>query len=240
MIKKIIHYCWFGGNKKPKIIKNCIASWKKYCPDYQIKEWNETNFDIDFCRYSREAYDNKKWAFVSDVARFYILNEYGGIYLDTDVELLKTLDGFLESNFVAFENAKSINTGLIMACEKDDDLCKYMLSGYTMDRFIQTDGSFNLKNVCERVTEYFVAKGLIQEDRTQRIADYVIYDTSYFNPMNMDTGRVQLKENTVSVHRYTATWVSRSDRFRGKVYNIICRTCGKKFAENLRKIIGRK
>ena len=126
MIPKIIHYCWFGGKPLPKLAKKCIASWKKFCPDYEIKEWNESNFDLNSCTYVKEAYDSKKYAFVSDYARFWILHRYGGVYFDTDVELLKSIDDILADgafmgveNFVAEQNkAKiSINPGLGIAAE---------------------------------------------------------------------------------------------------------------------------
>ena len=237
---KTINYCWFGGNKKPAIIEKCIKSWEKYCSDYKIVEWNESNFDITCCKYVKEAYDNKKYAFVSDYARFYVLNKYGGVYLDTDVELLKPLDIFLTNNFVGFENANSVATGLIMACEKDNELCKYMIEQYNKDRFILEDGTLNLKTVCVRVTDYFVKKGLVLEDRTQNINGYIIYNSSYFNPKNNDASVVELKENTVSIHHYAATWTTKNERFRGKVYNVLCRLFGKNFAEKIRKILGRK
>ena len=108
MIPKIIHYCWFGGNKKPKLIKKCIRSWKRLCPDYDIIEWNECNFDVNMCTYTKEAYESKKWAFVSDYCRFYVLNKMGGIYVDTDVELLKNIDELLSENFMGFENKNSV------------------------------------------------------------------------------------------------------------------------------------
>ena len=111
-MSKTIHYCWFGKNPKSKLILKCIDSWRKCCPDYEIKEWNEENFDINCCDYVREAYEAKKWAFVSDYCRFYVLYNYGGIYLDTDVELLKSLD-VLSKNFVGFENQNRVNSGLI-------------------------------------------------------------------------------------------------------------------------------
>lgn len=238
MIQRIIHYCWFGRAEKSKLIQKCIASWREKCPDFEIIEWNEDNFDINICDYVREAYDNKKWAFVSDYARFYVLNKYGGIYLDTDVELLKPLDSFLVQNFLAFENSKSVNTGLIMGCKPNDYLSKKMIEQYGNDKFV-INGELNLKTVCVRVTDILVDNGLDLIDKTQEVIGYKVYDTSYFNPYDMDTGKIMLSNNTISIHHYAATWVSKKNKFRGKVYRMICRLFGKNFAEKVKKVVGK-
>lgn len=143
MIPKKIHYIWLGGNKKSKLIEKCIASWKKYCPDYEIIEWNENNFDIGSNKYLKEAYEAKKWAFASDYIRLYVLYTEGGIYMDTDVEVLKPLDRFLECKaFSGFERKDAIPTG-IMACEKGNEIFKELLSYYTDKSFYNEDGSMN-------------------------------------------------------------------------------------------------
>ena len=126
-MQKTIHYCWFGRGDKPEKIKKCMASWSRICPDYKIVEWNEDNFDINICPYVKQAYEAKKYAFVSDYARFYALNKFGGVYLDTDVELLKDITPLLNSNFLGFESDTSVNSGLIMCAEADNELCKAML-----------------------------------------------------------------------------------------------------------------
>lgn len=239
MIPKKIHYCWFGKNKKSKLIKKCIKSWHKICPDFEIIEWNEDNFDVNVCEYTKQAYENKKWAFVSDYCRFYVLEKFGGIYLDTDVELLKPLDGFLSSPFAGFEKGDSVNTGLIMGCEACDSLCRAMLQEYNSDKFV-IDGSLNLKTVCERVTAYLCNYGLELNNTTQKVENYVIYDSTYFNPFDMDTGKINLTENSVSIHHYAASWCSRRSRARGRIYRILCRLFGKKFADRVRGKFGRK
>ena len=132
-IPRIIHYCWFGQNPKSEIIEKCIASWRKYCPDWEIKEWNEDNFDIAAVPYMEEAYEAKKWAFVSDVARLMVINQFGGIYLDTDVELLykEPFDNYLSyDNILVFENARGINTGMIFGGVKKSKLSKELLNPY--------------------------------------------------------------------------------------------------------------
>ncbi|MDE5562399.1 MAG: glycosyl transferase [Clostridiales bacterium] len=239
MIPKIIHYCWFGGNKKPKLIKKCIKTWHKFCPDYEIIEWNENNFDVNICEYTRQAYEARKWAFVSDYCRFYALEKMGGIYVDTDVELLKNLDMLLNENFMGFENAHSVATGLIMGCDAGNRMCKTLLDDYNNDRFI-IDDKMNLRTVCTRVTDLLVENGLQLEDRTQCVLGYTVYDSSYFNPFDMDTGVIRIKDNTVSIHHYAASWCGKKEKFRGKVYRVLRRIFGKKAAEKLRKIFGRK
>ena len=136
-IPKIIHYCWFGGNKKPALIKRCIRSWKKYCPDYKIVEWNENNFDIHCIPFCEQAYEAKKWAFVSDYARLKVLLDHGGIYMDTDVQIFKNLDCFLNNEaFSCFENATHIPTAL-MASAKGNRWMKMLLDDYDNRKFIR-------------------------------------------------------------------------------------------------------
>lgn len=239
-MEKVIHYCWFGKGKKPTIIEKCMESWTKICPDFKIIEWNENNFDVNICPYVKQAYEAKKYAFVSDYARFYVLNKFGGVYLDTDVELVKSIEPLLENNFTGFENECSVATGLIMACEKENALCKAMIEEYDKDKFINDDGSFNLRTVCHRVTDWFVANGLKLDGTTQNVAGYVVYQKEYFNPIDMKTGKLEVTDKTYSIHRYAASWVKKSDRARGKIYNLIVRLFGENFAEKVRKIVGRK
>ena len=140
MIPKIIHYCWFGGNEKPEIIKNCIKSWKEYCPDWEIKEWNEDNFDVTSIPYMKEAYDQKKWAFVSDVARLIVLQRYGGVYLDTDVEIqrMNPFEKYLVyQNVLAFETERAIQTGLVYMSSPDSELTKKLLEPYNSMHYMR-------------------------------------------------------------------------------------------------------
>ena len=134
MIPKIIHYCWFGGNPKSEIIEKCIASWKKYCPDWEIIEWNEGNFDVNLCKYTRNAFENKRWAFLSDVARLYVVNKAGGVYLDTDVELNAPIENWLNYNsFFVFDNRRYIGTGYGFGAEANNKIVESMLNDYFDD-----------------------------------------------------------------------------------------------------------
>ena len=112
MIPKKIHYCWFGRGEKPKLARRCIASWKKFCPDYEIIEWNEDNFDINTNAYMQMCYEQKRYAFLTDYLRLLIIQEHGGVYFDTDVEVVKPLDDLLDSGaFFGFETDQYVNTG---------------------------------------------------------------------------------------------------------------------------------
>lgn len=212
-MEKTIHYCWFGKNEKSDKIKYCIQSWSKFCPDFKIIEWNEDNFDINVCKYVKQAYDAKKYAFVSDYARFYVLYKYGGVYLDTDVELIKDIKPLLSENFTGFERNDAVATGLMMACEKGTELCKAMLDSYEADSFLNEDGSFNCDyTVCNRVTDWLEKRGLRLDGSKQKVADFVIYPTEYFNPKGGDYGKDKITENTYSIHHYLATWKTSLDR----------------------------
>lgn len=238
MIPKIIHYCWFGNNPKPKIIKKCMASWKKFCPDYKIIEWNENNFNINQCAFAKQAYEQKKWAFVSDYARFKVLSEYGGIYLDTDVKLIKSIDDLLDKPFTGFESAIA-NPGLIMGVEKDNFFCNAMIEQYENNTFI-VDGKPDLTTVCIRATDYLATLGLERKNETQEVNGFTVYNSNYFNPMNMETGVISIQPETYSVHMYAASWEKPSARLRGKVVKLITRIFGENFANKLRKTIRRK
>lgn len=236
---KCIHYCWFGKNPKPSLIKKCIESWRRMCPDYEIKEWNEDNFDVNCCEYVQEAYREKKWAFVSDYCRFFVLYQYGGVYLDTDVELLKSLDG-LGDAFVGFENADHCNSGLVRAAKPGDQICKAMLESYHGEHFRRKDGTLNLKTVCTRETDILCQYGLVRNNTLQNICDTIVYPTEYFNPIDFETGKIYPTKNTISVHHYAASWVSKNERMRGKMAKWLYRVFGKDTADKIRKLLGRK
>ncbi len=208
MIKKI-HYCWFGGNPLPPLAEKCIASWRKFCPDYEIIEWNETNFDINCCAYVKEAYEAKKWAFVSDYARFKILYEHGGLYFDTDVEVIKPLDEIVaKGNFMGreIEGKASVAPGLGFGVNPGLGLIKELLDSYNDRHFINSDGSYNQKTIVEYTSEILCKHGLQNTNDIQFIADVYIYPKEYFCPMDYYTGKLSITKNTYSIHHYTASW----------------------------------
>lgn len=211
-MEKIIHYCWFGKNEKTDLIIKCIDSWKKYCPDYEIKEWNEDNFDVHCCTYVEQAYEAKKWAFVSDYCRFYVLSKYGGIYLDTDVELIKGLDDLPET-FVGFENQSTVASGLIRGANQGDEICKMMLESYHKDVFLKSDGQLNLMTVCVRETRILQSFGLVADGTLQVIAGTTVYPTEYFCPLNSSTNKLTVTDNTYSIHHYGASWYGDKENY---------------------------
>ena len=254
MIPKKIHYCWFGGNPLPESAKKCIETWKKYCPDYEIIEWNETNFDVNQNQYCKEAYAAKKWAFVSDYARFWILYKYGGIYFDTDVEVIKPLDSIIEKGpFMGCErdvecNVASaiavapglglgVNPGLGLGVNPGLGLYKEILDLYETLHFKNKDGSLNLKTVVQYTTEILVKHGLKNTNNIQYCAGIYIYPREFFCPKNIDTGILELTDNSYTIHHFEGTWLTPWLRLRHGVKMFLVTVFGKNFVEYLIKIL---
>lgn len=234
MIPKIIHYCWFGGNPLPEDALRCIASWKKYCPDYEIKEWNEKNFDLDCCPYVREAYDAKKWAFITDYVRLNVLVNEGGIYMDTDVEVLKPLDCFLsEKAFSGFENPEAVPTG-IMAAERNHPFFIRLLNYYNDKHFLKEDGSLDLTTNVVTITNMCLEAGLKLNNEKQIIEDFTLYPKEYFCPKSYKTGKIIITENTYTIHHFCGSW--QSDEHKKLVERN--RRCMEKYGLRLGRVIG--
>ena len=219
MIPKIIHYCWFGRNPLPELAQKCIASWKKYLPDYEIKEWNEDNFDVNIIPYTAEAYAMKKYAFVSDYARFWILHKYGGIYFDTDVEVIRPIDDIIaRGNFMGFETdpnpAKgdaSVNPGLGLGVAPGLGVIKKMLDYYENKHFICEANMRNQITVVHICTKVLMENGLQNVEGIQKVDDDIyIYPAVYFCPINVTTGRIHVEKNTRTIHHYAGTWVDKT------------------------------
>lgn len=177
MINKVIHYCWFGGNSKSQVIEKCIESWRKFCPDYEIIEWNESNFDVNLFKYTKQSYDAKKYAFVSDVARLYIVYKYGGIYLDTDVELKKSLDDFIKYDaWFNWESNLFIASGLGFGAQKGSKYIKAMLDIYKKREFIKKDGTLDL-SPCPKINTQCLLDydKYLKRDGTTQVNNNVIY-----------------------------------------------------------------
>jgi len=209
MIPKIIHYCWFGNGEKPELAKKCIESWKKYCSDYELMEWNEQNFDISSAPlYVRQAYENKKWAFITDYVRLYAMVNYGGVYMDTDVEVIKPIDEFLNNRaFSGFEDGKNILTA-VMACEKGFPLFKEMMRVYDNAVFLREDGSLDTTTNVVRLTNICLSNGLVQNNEKQVIKGLAVYPKDYFCPVEYLSGKMKKTENTVAIHWFLESWFS--------------------------------
>lgn len=215
MIPRIIHYCWFGENPLPELAKKCITSWKKFLPDFEIKEWNESNYDVQKNKYIAQAYKAKKYAFVSDYARFDILYKYGGIYFDTDVEVIKDLYPIIEKGaFIGIEKGTSLllNAGLGIASPAASAIYKIILDSYKDEEFVNTDGTLNQKTVVTRVSDIFKMYGFVEKDCIQYIKETIIYPSEYFCPKNLLTGQLKITENTYTIHHYDGSWVSDENR----------------------------
>ncbi|MGZ2371886.1 glycosyltransferase family 32 protein [Ancylomarina sp. YFZ004] len=208
MIPKTIHYCWFGRGEKPELAIKCIESWQKYLPDYKLKEWNEDNFDIKSNLYVKQAYENRKFAFLTDYVRLYAIYNEGGVYMDTDVEILKSLDEFLiHPAFSGFENNNFVPTGL-MAAEKDSLWAKELLSDYDHRTFLNEDGSMDMTTNTKTISDYMLTKGLIFNNQYQEIKDLVVmYPHDFFCPKDHGTGIITLTTRSVCIHHFAMSWL---------------------------------
>lgn len=208
-IPKVIHYCWFGKGKMPPLAEKCIASWKKYCPDYEIVCHNEDNFDISENRYAKEAYDAGKWAFVSDYVRLKVLYNEGGIYLDTDVELIKPIDDLIiETGYMGFDDNEVISTGLGFACEKGNELVGKLLADYDDISFVRPDGSYDITPCPDRNSETLKRLGMDFSIKNQIFMGIHILPEDYLCPMKYYTGKKIITKNTYSIHHFCASWTS--------------------------------
>lgn len=219
MIPKVIHYCWFGRNPKPDLALKCMKSWKKYCPDYEIIEWNEDNFDISACPlYVRQAYAEKRWAFVTDYVRLKVVYDHGGIYLDTDVELRKPLTPLLDCHaYFGFEEGHRVNTGLGFGAEAGVPILRELIADYQEIPFIKEDGSYDLEPCPSRNTKIFLRHGLRLEDSMQVLEGNIrILPTIYLCPLSYSTKKRQHSSLTISIHWFTASWKSEEEKARHK------------------------
>lgn len=217
-IPKRIHYCWLGRNPKPKSVLKCIESWKKFCPDYEIIEWNEDNLDISSNLYSRQAYDAKFWAFATDYLRLWIVYTHGGIYLDTDVQIIKPLDPLLTHKaFMGFEVEDKVNTGLGFGAEAGNAFLAANMKVYETLAFVNKDGTYNRLPAPEYSTQIAKAHGLQNDTgKTQTVLDMTFYPQEYFAPKDYFTGRLHMTKNTYSIHHYDSTWFTEEEQARRK------------------------
>ena len=221
-IPKVIHYCWFGKGKMPKLAKKCIKSWKKYCPDYELVLHTEDNFDLTQNRYLNEAYKAGKWAFVSDYARLKIIYENGGIYLDTDVELIKSIDDLVKLNgFMGFDEKGIVATGLGFGAEKGNKIVSEFLKDYEGIPFVLSDGSYDLTPCPDRNTQALERLGMDINNTNQTFMDITFLPEEYLCPMDYYTGKKTITKNTYSIHHYSASWTSKVTKRTTRIKRII-------------------
>ena len=219
MIPKKIHYCWFGENEKPLLVIECIKSWQKYCPDYEIMEWNSKNYDVHKNKYMEQAYQAKRWGFVSDYARLDIIYQYGGIYLDTDVELIRSLDDLLETDgYIGFEKKVDeecdevyVNTGQGFGASAFHPVVKAMMDIYKEIDFAEKKKE-NLKTCPYYNTAALVKLGMKKENVEQEICKFHIYPAEYFCPINWKSHKCELTDNTYSIHHFEASWLTEKEK----------------------------
>jgi mannosyltransferase OCH1-like enzyme len=236
MIPKVINYIWFGGNPLPELAIKCIKSWEEVLPEYKIIRWDESNFDINSNQYVKEAYEAKKYAFVSDYVRLYALFNYGGIYMDTDVEVLKPLDKFLEYDaFSGFENETFIPTG-IMACKKGFEGFGDLLQQYGNRRFIKEDGTYDVTTNVTAITEYYSKKGLMKNDTEQLVEGFKIMPSIVFCPAKEDINPKYI-DKIVTIHHKSGSWLSIEEKRNRNSVFIKTKLFIKR---SIKKIIGRE
>lgn len=231
-IPKVIHYCWFGGAPLGEEELVCIESWKRLLPQYEIKRWDETNFDVNACDYCREAYEKGMWAFVSDYARFKILHEHGGVYLDTDVEVVKSIDGLVEDGaFMGFQDnfcvedsvdegeggRGTVAPGLGMAAPAHLRIFEEILGYYDSHHFVLDDGSCDVTNVVDITTKILARHGLHDIEGTQEVAGLTIYPAEYFNPKDSWTGEIRLTDETFTIHHFSMSWLGPSQKAERRI-----------------------
>lgn len=236
MIPKIIHYCWVGNAPKPKSVLYCIESWKKFCPDYEIREWNESNYDFTKNAYMKQAYEAKKWGFVPDYARLDIIYNYGGIYLDTDVELIKSFDGMLnQPAFMGFENTGDgeffVNCGHGFGAEPHHEIIGAARDLYEHVQFINDDKTYNMLPSPHYTTQVLRKYGLVQENRDQKLFDMMVYASDVLCPKNFRTGEIYKSDRTISIHHFTASWMDEKIKDELEHQQEIAKKFGKKIGK---------
>lgn len=214
MIPKTIHYCWFGGAISKEALK-CIDSWRKYLPDYEIREWNESNFDVSICPYVAEAYEKGMYAYVSDYARFRILYHHGGLYFDTDVEVIADMCHIIDNGpFMGIEKSNATNgidpyaeikvaSGLGMGAEPLMPILSELIGFYDNIHFDLSQGT-----VVSHTTRILRKYGFSNRNEIQKVAGFTIYPDRYFCPLDSTTGILSLTPDTVSIHHYACSWMN--------------------------------
>lgn len=238
MIPKVIHYCWFGGKELPEEFKEYIDGWKRLCPDYEIIRWDETNYDVTKNRYMREAYECKQWGFVPDYARLDIVYSYGGIYLDTDIELLKSFDELLDlDGFCGVEkSSKYVALGLGFGAKKGNKIIRLIRDEYEKMTFLKANGTMDTLPSPEINTRPLYKLGYRYGNRISTLSSggdtLTVFPSEYFCPVSYETGLTQITEHTVSIHHYSGSWQSKDSKE--------IKALGQKYSQKYGEVFGKK
>lgn len=233
-MNKTIHYIWLGGKKKPRVVKRCIKSWRKYMPDWTIKEWNEKNLNLDICDFAREAYDSRRYAFAADVFRFEILDKEGGLYFDTDVELFRSLNDLVEKYeaFTGYEYIR-VNPGLVLFSSKPKNFFIHkMTEMYKRIHFLE-NGKMNTRVVGDYLNEFLEKEGFCNEDVFQQVLDFVIFPSTYFCPTDGFGNAINFSEKTYSQHLFAGSWMPWQKRLLVNLKKKLYKIMGKGFIQKI-------
>ena len=248
-IPKTIHYCWFGGEPLSDLAKKCIASWEKYLPDYEIKRWDESNFNINDCQYVKEAYEQGKWAFVSDYVRIWVLYHEGGVYFDTDVEVIKDIREIIQHGpYLGVERfinnlghdgraGLGVAAGLGMAVNFGDKIIGELLESYQSTSFADEYGDLDNNTIVIKLSRILQKYGLRNTNKIQKVGNFYIYPAEYFNPLNDATGKLHITNNTYSIHWYSASWVDDEYKIDKKNRYKYCKRYGAFVGRMIAKVV---
>jgi len=236
MIPKKIHYCWFGNGKLPEKEQKCIESWRKMLPDYELVCWDENNFDINSTQFTKEAYLAKKYAFVADYVRIFVLKQEGGIYLDTDVEVIRSFDDLLQCAFFSgYETDGVIQTGVI-GCEPNSSFISKIYEYYNNRAFIKPDGTFDQTPNSAIIANLMKKQGISMKNKRHSYQELELYPSDYFCPINQATWEIKVTNNTYCIHYLSGSWLSKKDRLSRQLKTIIGSVFGYKVVEQLRNL----
>ena len=239
MIPKIIHYCWFGRGEMPQLALDCIASWHKYMPDWEYRLWNEDNFDVNSNAYCREAYQAKKYAFVTDYVRLVALEKEGGLYLDTDVDVFKSFEPLLQCHaFAGFEGSKHQPIGTcVLATEAHGIWVTEQLNDYDLRHFIKEDGCMDLTTNVNHISSKMRQFGFLQNGEEQDYKDLHIFPVDYFSP-RLTTGEYIRTANTYCEHKGLASWSNQHGGWKNRLRLLIGQKNMTRLIKLKRKLIG--
>lgn len=239
MIPKIIHYCWFGRGEMPQLAKDCIASWHKYMPEWEYKMWNEDNFDVNSVPYTKEAYEAKKYAFVSDYVRLIALHNEGGIYLDTDVEVFKSFDDLLSNTaFAGFEGSKHLPVGTcILASQPNTEWINEQLDAYTEKKFLLKNGIYDTTTNVQLMSRIMQANGFVQDGKEKYYKDVHIFPVDYFSP-RQTTGEYLRTQMTYCDHLGLGSWANKNNNWKDVIKKLVGQKRMIQLIKLKRKIVG--